>query len=79
MIDRETGALRGTYETDAFFCFHHVNAFEREAASWWSTWSPTTTRRSSTRSTWTTTARAARSRRTELRRYTIDLDGGTVS
>ncbi len=30
MIDRETGTLRGTYETDAFFCFHHVNAFERD-------------------------------------------------
>ena len=30
VIDRETGALRGTYETDAFFCFHHVNAFERD-------------------------------------------------
>jgi beta,beta-carotene 9',10'-dioxygenase len=29
VIDRETGALRGTYETEAFFCFHHVNAFER--------------------------------------------------
>jgi len=29
VIDRGTGALRGTYETDAFFCFHHVNAFER--------------------------------------------------
>ena len=29
VIDRATGALRGTYETDAFFCFHHVNAFER--------------------------------------------------
>jgi beta,beta-carotene 9',10'-dioxygenase len=29
VIDRETGALRGTYETDAFFCFHHVNAFDR--------------------------------------------------
>jgi beta,beta-carotene 9',10'-dioxygenase len=29
VIDRETGALRGTYETGAFFCFHHVNAFER--------------------------------------------------
>ena len=29
VIDRETGSLRGTYETDAFFCFHHVNAFER--------------------------------------------------
>jgi beta,beta-carotene 9',10'-dioxygenase len=29
VVDRETGDLRGTYETDAFFCFHHVNAFER--------------------------------------------------
>jgi beta,beta-carotene 9',10'-dioxygenase len=29
VVDRETGTLRGTYETDAFFCFHHVNAFER--------------------------------------------------
>ena len=29
VVDRETGALRGSYETDAFFCFHHVNAFER--------------------------------------------------
>jgi len=29
VFDRETGALRGTYETAAFFCFHHVNAFER--------------------------------------------------
>jgi carotenoid cleavage dioxygenase-like enzyme len=29
VIDRETGALRGIYETEAFFCFHHVNAFER--------------------------------------------------
>ena len=33
MIDRETGALRGTYETEAFFCFHHVNAFERAGGS----------------------------------------------
>ncbi|HYN50519.1 MAG TPA: carotenoid oxygenase family protein [Thermoleophilaceae bacterium] len=30
VIDRETGALRGSFETDAFFCFHHVNAFERD-------------------------------------------------
>ena len=31
VFDRETGAHRGTFETDAFFCFHHVNAFERES------------------------------------------------
>jgi beta,beta-carotene 9',10'-dioxygenase len=30
VIDRESGTLRGSYETDAFFCFHHVNAFERD-------------------------------------------------
>lgn len=30
VIERDTGALRGRYETDAFFCFHHVNAFERD-------------------------------------------------
>jgi beta,beta-carotene 9',10'-dioxygenase len=30
VIDRETGRLRGSYETDAFFCFHHVNAYERD-------------------------------------------------
>ena len=29
VVDRATGELRGTYETDPFFCFHHVNAFER--------------------------------------------------
>ena len=29
VFDRHSGKLRGTYETDAFFCFHHVNAFER--------------------------------------------------
>lgn len=29
VLDRATGELRGSYETDAFFCFHHVNAFER--------------------------------------------------
>jgi beta,beta-carotene 9',10'-dioxygenase len=29
VFDRATGRHRGTYETGAFFCFHHVNAFER--------------------------------------------------
>jgi beta,beta-carotene 9',10'-dioxygenase len=29
VFDRASGERRGTYETDAFFCFHHVNAFER--------------------------------------------------
>jgi carotenoid cleavage dioxygenase-like enzyme len=29
VFERATGRHRGSYETDAFFCFHHVNAFER--------------------------------------------------
>ena len=29
VFERATGRHRGTYETDGFFCFHHVNAFER--------------------------------------------------
>jgi carotenoid cleavage dioxygenase-like enzyme len=28
VVDRETGELQGTYETDACFGFHHVNAYE---------------------------------------------------
>lgn len=30
VIDRATGELHRTFETDAFFGFHHVNVFERE-------------------------------------------------
>jgi carotenoid cleavage dioxygenase-like enzyme len=30
VIELETGKLRGTYEGDPFFAFHHVNAFERD-------------------------------------------------
>jgi beta,beta-carotene 9',10'-dioxygenase len=29
VIERDAGAVRGTYETDPFFTFHHINAFER--------------------------------------------------
>jgi beta,beta-carotene 9',10'-dioxygenase len=28
VIDKDTGARAGSYETDAFFAFHHVNAFD---------------------------------------------------
>ena len=28
IIDRESGRLTATFKTDAFFSFHHVNAFE---------------------------------------------------
>ncbi len=78
VVDRETGALRGTYETEAFFCFHHVNAFERDGelvvdliayadasiidALYLDADGPRGTLP-----------------RTELRRYVIDLDGGTVT
>jgi beta,beta-carotene 9',10'-dioxygenase len=30
VVERATGRLRGTYETDPFFTFHHINAFERD-------------------------------------------------
>jgi beta,beta-carotene 9',10'-dioxygenase len=30
IIDRETGKLKTTIKTEAFFSFHHVNAFEKE-------------------------------------------------
>lgn len=30
VVELETGKLRGTYEGDPFFAFHHVNAFERD-------------------------------------------------
>jgi carotenoid cleavage dioxygenase-like enzyme len=30
VVDRERGCLHGTWETEAFFSFHHVNAFERD-------------------------------------------------
>jgi carotenoid cleavage dioxygenase-like enzyme len=29
VVDRNSGELRGRYETDPFFAFHHINAFER--------------------------------------------------
>ena len=30
VMDRHTGELEGIHETEAFFCFHHVNSFERD-------------------------------------------------
>jgi beta,beta-carotene 9',10'-dioxygenase len=30
VMDRRTGELQGIHQTEAFFCFHHVNAFERD-------------------------------------------------
>ena len=30
VVDRHSGRLRGSYETDPFFTFHHINSFERD-------------------------------------------------
>jgi beta,beta-carotene 9',10'-dioxygenase len=77
VIDRQTGELRGTYETDPFFCFHHVNAFERgdelvlDLVAY---------EDSSIIDSLYLDERGTRGSipPTELRRYTIDLDGGGV-
>jgi carotenoid cleavage dioxygenase-like enzyme len=77
VFDRASGERRGTYETDAFFCFHHVNAFERggelvidlcayeDATIIDSLYLDENGPRGGIP-------------RVELRRYTIDLDGGSV-
>jgi len=77
VFDRATGEHRGTYETDAFFCFHHVNAFERggelviDLCAY---------EDSSVIDSLYLDENGPRGAipRTELRRYTIDLDGGSV-
>jgi carotenoid cleavage dioxygenase-like enzyme len=30
VVDRETGRLRGTFQAEPFFTFHHINSFERD-------------------------------------------------
>ena len=32
LIDRNTGEATGPFETDPFFCFHHVNAYEENGS-----------------------------------------------
>jgi beta,beta-carotene 9',10'-dioxygenase len=32
LIDRRSGEATGPFETDPFFCFHHVNAYEEDGA-----------------------------------------------
>jgi beta,beta-carotene 9',10'-dioxygenase len=32
LIDRQSGEVTGPFETDAFFCFHHVNAYEENGS-----------------------------------------------
>ncbi len=77
VIDRETGEVRGTYETDAFFCFHHVNAFERDGEL---VLDLIAYEDPSIIDSLYLDERGPRGSipPTELRRYTIDLDGGGV-
>jgi beta,beta-carotene 9',10'-dioxygenase len=78
VLDRVTGELRGTYETDAFFCFHHVNAFERgdELVVDLCAYPDSTV--IDDLYLGEDGPRGDRFPRTELRRYTIDLAGGSV-
>jgi beta,beta-carotene 9',10'-dioxygenase len=77
VIDRSTGELRGTYETDAFFGFHHVNAFDRDGEL------VVDLIAYDDASIIDSLYLGERGPRgaippTELRRYTIDLEGGAV-
>jgi beta,beta-carotene 9',10'-dioxygenase len=78
VVDRHSGDLRGTYEAEAFFCFHHVNAFERgrselvvDLVAY-----PDATVIDALYLDEEGPREAIPA--TELRRYVIDLDGGTV-
>ena len=79
VFDRETGAHRGTYETDPFFCFHHVNAFERESGELVVDLVAYDDASVIDALYLDDDGPRGPLGRTELRRYTIDLDGGTVS
>jgi len=77
VFDRASGELRGTYETDAFFCFHHVNAFERGGELVLDLCAYAD---SGIIDSLYLDANGPRGEipPVELRRYTIDLDGGSV-
>ena len=77
VFDRGTGELRGTYDTDAFFCFHHVNAFERggELVLDLCAYEDATVIDSLYLDD---AGPKGKLPPVELRRYTLDLDGGAV-
>lgn len=77
VFDRETGELRGSYETEAFFCFHQVNAFERDGELVIDLVAYDDNRVIDALYLDRTGPRNVLPR-SELRRYTIDLDGGSV-
>ncbi|HEV7847502.1 MAG TPA: carotenoid oxygenase family protein [Thermoleophilaceae bacterium] len=77
VFDRASGERRGTYETDAFFSFHHVNAFERgdELVVDLCAYEDSTVIDSLYLDEHGPRGDIPS---TELRRYTLDLDGGSV-
>jgi carotenoid cleavage dioxygenase-like enzyme len=77
VFERATGRHRGTYETDAFFCFHHVNAFERggELVLDLCAYEDATVIDSLYLDE---TGPRGKLPPVQLRRYTIDLEGGAV-
>jgi carotenoid cleavage dioxygenase-like enzyme len=81
VFDRASGELRGSYETEAFFCFHHVNAFERgselvlDLLAYEDPQIISSLYLDETGPVGPTGADLA----TELRRYKIDLERGSVS
>ena len=79
VFDRETGAHRGSFETDAFFCFHHVNAFEREPGELVVDLVAYDDASVIDQLYLNEDGPRGALGRTELRRYTVDLDGGTVT
>jgi beta,beta-carotene 9',10'-dioxygenase len=80
VVDRATGKLRGTYTTEAFFCFHHVNAFERAGGSELVIDLVAYDDASIIDALYLDDEGVhGPFPRTELRRYVIDLDGGGVN
>lgn len=77
VFDRATGERRGTYEADSFFCFHHVNAFERGGELVIDLCAYDDSSVIDSLYLDESGPRGALPP-VELRRYTVDLDGGSV-
>ncbi len=63
LVDRSTGEALGPFETEPFFCFHHVNAYEEDGSVVADLCHVSPTRARSRTSTSTACAPASRSRR----------------
>jgi len=79
VIDRHTGVLRGTYEAEPCFVFHHINAYEDGAELVLDVCAYDDDE--IIRSLFLDRLRTAEPRlpRVEPRRWCVDLDGGSVS